>query len=68
MWMGFLLLSDWRKRSCAITRLARLSSIWGEWEKKGGVKGGVGGNVWGSSPPVRTGPMTQTMRSRSRRE
>ena len=29
MWMGFLLLSDCRKSSCAITRLARLSSIWG---------------------------------------
>ena len=27
MWMGFLLLSDCRKRSCAITRLATLSSI-----------------------------------------
>lgn len=34
MWMGFLLLSDCRKSSCAMTRLATPSSIWKEENNK----------------------------------
>lgn len=36
MWMGFLLLSDCRNSSCAITRLATLSSICKEGSGEGG--------------------------------
>lgn len=71
MWMGFLLLSDCRNSSWAITKLARLSSICrgGHGGVQGvprALRGGSGGPR--APPGVPTGPMTQTMRSRSSRE